>query len=64
MEAVYNKTLTKLFNGAKNASNNNLQGVENSVIKIPQRNDRYQATFPCWSPYLKTPLFQANQLGK
>ena len=33
MEAVYNKTLSKLFNGARNASNNNLKVQENTFIK-------------------------------
>ena len=32
MEAVYNKTLTKLFNGAKNVRNNNLQLPENTFV--------------------------------
>ena len=32
MEAVYNKTLTKLFNGAKNVRNNNLQLSENTFV--------------------------------
>jgi len=32
MEAVYNKTLSKLFNGAKNVRNNNLQLPENTPV--------------------------------
>lgn len=35
MEDVYNKTLTKLFNGAKNATNNNLLEQPKSVLKDP-----------------------------
>ena len=42
MEEVYNKTLTKLFNGAKNACNNNLQDVGNAAVKLPERKDRCQ----------------------
>ena len=42
MEEVYNKTLTKLFNGAKNACNNNLQDVGNAAVKVPERKDRCQ----------------------
>lgn len=41
MDAVYNKTLTKLFNGAKNASNNNLSQSTNSVIKEPDNSLQY-----------------------
>ena len=35
MEDVYNKTLTKLFNGAKNATNNNLLEQPKSLLKDP-----------------------------
>ena len=35
MEDVYNKTLTKLYNGAKNASNNNLFDQPKSVAEEP-----------------------------
>ena len=37
MEAVYNKTLTKLFNGAKNVRNNNLQQQSNCVVANPDQ---------------------------
>ena len=36
MEDVYNKTLTKLFDGAKNAINNNLLDQPKSVLKEPE----------------------------
>ena len=39
MEAVYNKTLTKLFNGAKNVRNNNLQLAENTLVVNPKAKD-------------------------
>jgi len=42
MEAVYNKTLAKLFNGAKNASNNNLLEQPRSVVEHPDQILEYQ----------------------
>ena len=39
MEAVYNKTLNKLFNGAKNVRNNNLQLPENTPVINPKSKD-------------------------
>lgn len=48
MAAVYNKTLTKLFNGAKNASNNNLQQQSASILEDLQqlsKNRQQRPTF-------------------
>ena len=44
MEAVYNKTLTKLFNGAKNVRNNNLQLPENTFVINQKAKDELNDT--------------------
>ena len=41
MEDVYNKTLTKLFNGAKNATNNNLIGQPKGLLNDPEQQSGY-----------------------